>query len=122
MLNRRFWLPDSLGDVADRVRVSLFHLCRIFRSVTGSSIHQYRDQLRLRSALQAVIDTNDDLLSLGLRLGYSGHSHFTAAFHRRFSITPSELRRRRRTLAGVAGCSLFKRPGPAFLTSEHGGP
>jgi AraC-like DNA-binding protein len=96
-LNRCFWRTESIGTIAGRVGVSVFHLCRVFRSVTGGTIHQHREQLRLRAALPAVMESDDDLLSIGLRLGFSSHSHFTAAFRRRFTITPSALRRLRRT-------------------------
>jgi AraC-like DNA-binding protein len=85
------------------VGVSVFHLCRVFRSVTGGTIHQHREQLRLRAALPAVMESDDDLLSIGLRLGFSSHSHFTAAFRRRFTITPSALRRLRRAGAVTRG-------------------
>ena len=96
-LNRCFWRSDSLSAIAGRVGVSVFHLCRLFRRATGGTIHQHREQLRLRASLHAVMDTDEDLLSIALRLGYSGHSHFTAAFRRCFSLTPSALRRGRRT-------------------------
>ncbi|HET9370832.1 MAG TPA: AraC family transcriptional regulator [Vicinamibacterales bacterium] len=88
---------DSLTDVARAVGCSVFHLCRAFRAGTGSSLHQYRRRLRLRRALERVMETNEDLLTVGLALGFSGHSHFTAAFKREFGIVPSALRRRSRT-------------------------
>jgi AraC-like DNA-binding protein len=92
-LNRSFWRSDSLSEIADWVGVSVFHLCRVFRHVTGGTIHQHREQLRLRTALQAVTESHEDLLSIAVRLGYSGHSHFTGAFHRWFGVTPSMVRR-----------------------------
>jgi len=44
------------------------------------------------------------ILSIALALGYSGHSHFTSAFHTTFGVTPSEYRRlsRRRRSAAAA--------------------
>jgi AraC-like DNA-binding protein len=108
-LNRCFRRPDSLTAIADRVGVSVFHLCRVFRSVTGGTIHQHREQLRLRASLQAVLESGEDLLSIGLRLGFSSHSHFTAAFHRRFSITPSALRRLRPTRRGPSAAAALQR-------------
>jgi AraC family transcriptional regulator len=74
------------------VRVSVFHLCRTFRAVTGQTIHAYRTQLRLRAALERV-EYASDLSAVALDLGFSSHSHFTAAFRRAFGVTPSGVRR-----------------------------
>ena len=88
---------ESLADVARALGCSVFHLCRVFRAHTGSSLHAYRRRLRVRRALERVIETDEDLLSVGLSLGFSGHSHFTATFKREFGIVPSVLRQRGRT-------------------------
>ena len=84
--------PLSLRHLAEMTSTSVFHLCRIFRRSTGFSIHAYRQQLRLRSALEPVL-RGDDLLEVAMRHGFYSHSHFTHMFRRTFGITPSELRR-----------------------------
>lgn len=83
----------SLADVAGAVGCSPFHLCRAFREATGTTIHEYREQLRLRLALELLRDTRMDLTEIALELGYSSHSHFTAAFRRRFGVPPSRVRK-----------------------------
>lgn len=85
--------PMSLGALAGRLGVSSFHLCRVFRAATGRTLHAYREQLRLRLALERV-PGESDLTSLALDLGYSSHSHFTAAFRRAFGMPPREWRAR----------------------------
>jgi AraC-like DNA-binding protein len=91
-LAREFARPLSLGDIADAVGASAFHLCRVFRAVTGVTLHQHREQLRLSAALERVED-GDDLTVVALDLGYSSHSHFSAAFRRAYGRTPSSFRR-----------------------------
>lgn len=88
-----FTAPDSLEDIADAVDCSVFHLCRVFRDETGTTIHRYRHQLRLRRSLELVAEPDSDLTDVALRLGFSSHSHFTAAFRKAFGTTPSEFRR-----------------------------
>ena len=92
-IGRRFCDPLTLDDIARAIDSSPFHLCRSFRRATGTTLHDYRNQLRLRSALDRL-ETAADLSSLALDLGYSSHSHFTAAFRRAFGVTPSAARRR----------------------------
>jgi AraC family transcriptional regulator len=84
--------PIRLNDVARAVHLSPFHLCRVFRRLTGLSLHQYSSQLRLRSSLELMANGNPDLTSLALRLGFSSHSHFTSSFTRTFNVPPSRLR------------------------------
>jgi len=92
LLARRYAEALSLADVAAMLGVSAYHLCRVFRAHTGQSLHQHRDQLRLRAALNRL-ERDEDLTTIGLDVGYSSHSHFTAAFRRAFGVAPSHLRR-----------------------------
>jgi AraC-like DNA-binding protein len=85
----------TLGELARDVDSSPYHLLRLFRAETGSTIHQYRMQLRLAAAVRAILEGCDDLTALALDLGFSSHSHFTDAFRRRFGVAPSSLRARR---------------------------
>ncbi|MBI5765099.1 MAG: helix-turn-helix transcriptional regulator [Planctomycetes bacterium] len=80
-----------LSDVAQAVHCSPFHLCRLFRQETGMTLHQYQSQLRLRSALESLSGHRQDLTALAFGLGYSSHSHFTAAFSRSFQCPPSQI-------------------------------
>ena len=72
---------------------SVFHLARTFRRRTGFSLHAYRNQLRVRTALEHLASPGTDLVALALDLGFSSHSHFTETFRRGFGVTPSEARR-----------------------------
>jgi AraC-like DNA-binding protein len=95
-LGRTFLSKESVGDLADAVGVSPFHLCRVFRRETGYSLHRYRTELRLRWSMQPLAD-GVDILSVALAAGFSHHSHFTTAFRRTFGLRPSECRVRPRT-------------------------
>lgn len=92
-LVERFASPATLGDIAHALHTSPFHLARVFRAGTGFALHEYRNQLRLRAALDRI-DDGDELLTVAHELGYSSHSHFTRFFTRAFEITPSRLRAR----------------------------
>jgi AraC-like DNA-binding protein len=87
--------PLSLQTIAAEVGSSLFHLCRSFRRATGSTLHGYLTQVRLRLAIGRLLEERVGLTELALDLGFSSHSHFTAAFRRMFGEPPSRLRRRR---------------------------
>jgi AraC family transcriptional regulator len=94
LLAARFRERLTMGEIAGAIGVSRFHLSRVFRASTGFSLHGYRNQLRLRAALERIADPDTRLPGLAAELGFSGHSHFTASFREAFGVAPSELRGR----------------------------
>jgi AraC-like DNA-binding protein len=93
-LSTRFRGPVGLDEVATAVHASPYHLCRVFKTQTGTTIHDYLRRQRLRAALERLAEPGADLARLALDLGFSSHSHFTGAFHREFGRTPSQARGR----------------------------
>jgi AraC-like DNA-binding protein len=83
----------TLTVIARAVHCSVYHLCRSFRRATGMTLHAYCDEIRLRLALERIENGERDLTRLALDLGYSSHSHFTAAFRRSFGTPPSGARK-----------------------------
>jgi AraC-like DNA-binding protein len=83
----------TVRALALAVDISPFHLCRIFRALTGRTLHDHVLELRLRHALERIGIEHDGLSRIALDMGFSSHSHFTAAFRRRFGLTPSQARR-----------------------------
>ena len=81
---------QSLSDIARAVGTSPAHLSRVFRRVTGTTVHRYRSQLRLRAAADRLVGS--DLSQLAAELGFSSHSHLSASFRRTFATTPSQAR------------------------------
>jgi AraC-like DNA-binding protein len=82
-----------LDDLAHELHCSRFHLARTFRAETGFALHEYRNQLRLRTAIDRLAERTSDLSRLALQLGYSSHSHFANSFKAGFGLAPSAVRR-----------------------------
>jgi AraC-like DNA-binding protein len=82
----------SLTALATALGVSPFYLSHVFRSETGTSIHQYLLEVRLAVAHERLAEGVTSLSALALELGFATHSHFTTAFRRRFGVTPREAR------------------------------
>jgi AraC family transcriptional regulator len=82
----------TLAEIATEVRGSPVYLTQVFQQVEGMPLYRYQLRLRLARALDLVA-RYDDLTTLGLNLGFSSHSHFTAAFRETFGHPPSWFRR-----------------------------
>jgi AraC-like DNA-binding protein len=81
----------SLERLAQDCGASPFHASRVYRRVTGSSLHRQLNRLRLREALFRLPDMRGQLTELALDLGFSSHSHFSSAFRAEFGRAPSAL-------------------------------
>jgi AraC-like DNA-binding protein len=84
----------TLSDAAHLACMSPCHLSRLFAELTGQTLSSYRNDIRLRAALEHVLDEpGADLTGAALSAGFSSHSHFTNRFRRRFGFPPSAVRR-----------------------------
>jgi AraC-like DNA-binding protein len=82
----------TLAEIAAEVRCSPVYLTQVFRQVEGLPLYRYQLRLRLARALD-LLGEYDDLTALGLDLGFSSHSHFSAAFRAAYGRSPSQFRR-----------------------------
>ncbi|HET7765583.1 MAG TPA: helix-turn-helix domain-containing protein [Burkholderiales bacterium] len=82
----------TLAEVAAEVRGgSPVYLTQVFQQVEGLPLYRYQLRLRLARALD-LLAQYDDLTALSLDLGFSSHSHFSAAFRAAYGRSPSEFR------------------------------
>lgn len=86
-LSRRW----TLAEVAAEVGVSPVYLTQVFQQVEGVPLYRYQLRLRLARSLE-LLDRCDDLSRLALDLGFSSHSHFSAAFRAAYGRSPTRFR------------------------------
>jgi AraC-like DNA-binding protein len=81
----------TLAEIAAEVGGSPVYLTQAFQQVEGLPLYRYHLRLRLARALDRIADC-EDVAALALDLGFSSHSHFSAAFRQAYGRTPSEFR------------------------------
>jgi len=81
----------TLAEIAAEVGGSPVYLTQVFQQVEGLPLYRYQLRLRLARSLH-LLAQYDDLSALSLDLGFSSHSHFSAAFREAYSRSPSEFR------------------------------
>jgi AraC-like DNA-binding protein len=82
----------TLNEIGAAVGVSPVYLTQLFQKVEGMPVYRYHLRLRLAHALD-LLGQYDDLTRLGMDLGFSSHSHFTASFRQVYGRTPAEFQR-----------------------------
>jgi AraC-like DNA-binding protein len=91
-LSRRW----SLGEIAREIRGSPVYLTQVFQQTEGIPLYRYHLRLRLARALD-LIARSDDLSTLAADLGFSSHSHFSAAFRQAYGRSPAAFRQSARS-------------------------
>jgi AraC-like DNA-binding protein len=86
-LSRRW----ALAEIAGEVGVSPVYLTQVFQRVEGLPLYRYQLRLRLARALD-LLGEYEDLSALSQDLGFSSHSHFSAAFQQTYGRSPTEFR------------------------------
>lgn len=82
----------TLAQIAREVGVSPVYLTQVFQQVEAMPLYRYQLRLRLARALD-LLGEYHNLTSLALELGFSSHSHFSAAFRQAYGRTPAEFQR-----------------------------
>jgi AraC family transcriptional regulator len=86
-LSRRW----SLAEIAREIRGSPVYLTQVFQKTEGIPLYRYHLRLRLARALD-LIARYEDLSTLAADLGFSSHSHFSAAFRQAYGRSPTAFR------------------------------
>lgn len=86
-LSRRW----SLAEIARETRGSPVYLTQVFQQTEGIPLYRYHLRLRLARALD-LLAQYDDLSALAADLGFSSHSHFSAAFRQAYGRSPTAFR------------------------------
>ncbi|MGI2908842.1 helix-turn-helix transcriptional regulator [Tolypothrix sp. VBCCA 56010] len=82
--------PPSLLELAQMVGVSDRTLQRGFQQLFGNTVFSYLTDRRMERAERWLREGNRTVLEVSLMTGYSNPTHFSAAFKRKFGISPSQ--------------------------------
>ena len=93
LLAERHAEPLSIAQIGHAVGASPYHLARLFRAATGQSLHEYREQIRLRRALEQLTSPGrrPGVAFLAAEVGFGSHAHFDVRFRRTFGRAPRDV-------------------------------
>lgn len=82
----------SLNEIAQSINVSPWHLCRLFKMATGTSVNQYLLGLRMQKAKELLETTCLRVKEIMNQVGIRDESHFARTFKKLFRVSPSQYR------------------------------
>jgi AraC family transcriptional regulator len=81
--------PVSLASLAGLVGLSTYHFCRAFKQSVGIPPHRYHTRQRIERAKALLAKPALSVTEIGLAVGFSETSSFTAAFRKATGLTPT---------------------------------
>lgn len=82
----------SVNLLADHIGISVYYLCHLFKTVTGTTIIEYRNELRLTKAKLMLINTEKNISEIAISVGYGSAPYFSKIFQKHEKISPTEYR------------------------------
>ncbi|MBE5890892.1 MAG: AraC family transcriptional regulator [Lachnospiraceae bacterium] len=83
----------KISDVADYMGMSEQYLCRYFKRMTGKTLTEYMNEIRIEKASEMLSNTNEKVIDIAIQCGYDNISYFIKRFKNLKGITPQEYRR-----------------------------
>lgn len=83
----------TLEGLSGMFNISLSHLCRRFKQMTGKSFTEYLSDKRIARAVELLVHTDGTVAEIGEATGYLDYFYFSKVFKKKMGITPSAYRR-----------------------------
>jgi AraC family transcriptional regulator len=82
-----------LATLAQLVRLSTYYFCRAFKQSFGVPPHRYHNNRRIEQAKALLAKPEPSVTDIGLTVGFSETSSFSAAFRKATGLTPTAYHR-----------------------------
>ncbi len=83
----------TLADISREMCISMNYLNTIFKTVTGTTIMQYAQQVKISAAKTLLRSKEKSIKDIAESLGYYDQYHFSKVFKKEIGCAPSEYRR-----------------------------
>ncbi len=83
----------SCSELAKQVRMSVSKLTKGFSNTVGIPIHTYIIEQRLIRGAQLLLEGNLNVSEVATIVGYTKPSNFSAAFKKKYGVTPKEYKK-----------------------------
>lgn len=92
-VHENYLILTGIREVADTFYVTPSYLCRSFKKLTGCTLIQYINTLKLQRACELLRETEKAVTEIALDCGFHSTMYFCKVFKSTMSITPTEYRK-----------------------------
>lgn len=83
----------TLSELSERFYLNMTYICDLFKKNLETTFSKYLNNLRLESAHDLIVGTDNSLMDIAERVGYRDYYYFIKQFKRKYEITPGQLRK-----------------------------
>lgn len=92
-VHENFLSLTSIDEIASTFYITTSHLCRTFKKLTGYTIIQYINILKIQKACELLHTTDKSITEIALDCGYNSTMYFCKTFKSCLNLTPTEYRK-----------------------------
>ncbi|WP_314585853.1 AraC family transcriptional regulator [Paenibacillus terrigena] len=83
----------TVDDLANQVNMSRFHFSRLFKELTGKTISDYINHVRINNSEYMLHNTSKSISEIALATGFNDIYYFSRLFKTYKGVSPSHVRR-----------------------------
>jgi YesN/AraC family two-component response regulator len=92
-LNDHYMNDMNITDTADHLNISYSYLSKIFRSITGVTLTEYLNNIRIEKSKDYLTETLMTLTEISEKVGYNNVQSYQRFFKKYVTLTPGEYRK-----------------------------
>lgn len=85
----------AVDDIAALVGMNAQYLCRYFKKMTGKTLTEYINEVRIEKAVELLAETDEKVITVATACGYDNISYFIKRFKKQKGVTPQEYRKKK---------------------------
>lgn len=82
----------SVKGIAEKLGVSMYYMCHLFKQETGITIIDYKKEMRIIKAKNLLVNTDKKITDIAQECGFGGDSYFGKVFAEHELVSPSQYR------------------------------
>jgi len=92
-VHENFLTLNSIDEIASTFYITPSHLCRTFKKLTGYTVIQYINILKIQKACDLLHETRKSITEIALDCGFNSTMYFCKTFKAILNITPTDYRK-----------------------------
>ena len=94
-INKSYADIENISQISDKFFITKYHLCRIFKDATNTSVIEYLNRIKVKKACSLLEESEKSILEISLLCGFNSSVYFCKIFKKLMGITPTEYRKNR---------------------------
>lgn len=102
-INEHYNEIENITQISDNFFITKSHLCRIFKNVTGISVIEYLNRIKIKQSCYLLENTEKSITDICTECGFNSSVYFCKLFKKIMNITPTEFREQIKSVNHTSG-------------------